>query len=97
MICLHCGDCCLRMSPLGSPCPRLAKHGSFYFCGDYENRPEECVAHGFHSLVCPIGIGKLSIVSVEQLNRRIDTGYAMLKYLVEDPDEAYERLIGSSC
>lgn len=93
MICLHCGDCCSRMSPLGSPCPKLVRHGSFYFCSDYENRPRECATHGFPFPVCPIGIEKLGIVGVKQLYERIDTGYAMLRYVIEDPDEAYDVLI----
>lgn len=93
MICLHCGDCCLRMSPLGSPCPKLIKHGNFYFCGDYENRPEDCKTHQFPFPVCAVGVEKLGIYNVEQLHMRIDTGYAMLKYDIDDPDEAYNVLV----
>lgn len=93
MICLHCGDCCLRMSPLGSPCPWLVERGGFYFCNNYEGRPKECRNHQCPFSICPVGIEKLSIHNSEQLHRRIDTGYAMLKYNLDDPAEAYEALL----
>jgi len=82
------------MSPLGSPCPKLVKKGTFYFCGDYEHRPKECAAHKHPMGVCPIGVAKLALEEkIEQISRRIDTGYAMLTYGVDDPDEAYELLV----
>lgn len=95
MICLHCGHCCLQMSPLGSPCPKLVNHGSFYFCSDYTGRPEECRNHKYPFSICPIGVEKLNITNHEQLQRRIDTGYAMLKYNTEDPEKAYRVLINA--
>ena len=88
MICLHCGDCCLRMSPLGSPCPKLDTRGDFYFCKDYENRPEECTNHRFPFKVCPIGREKLNISTLEEVRLRVETGYAMLKYNTSDSREA---------
>jgi len=85
------------MSPLGSPCPKLKKCGTFYFCDDYENRPEECANHRHPFAVCPIGVEKLGVSSTKQLFRRIDTGYAMLKCGLNDPDKAYEALVNAEC
>ena len=79
MTCLHCGDCCLRMSPLGSPCPKLEKRETFYFCGDYENRPEECVNHRHPFRFCPIGISLLDLRNTDESRNRIDTGYEMTR------------------
>ena len=94
MVCLHCGDCCLRMSPLGSPCPKLIQHGTFYFCGDYEHRPAECMRHRHPVGVCPIGAAELGIADDPmRIQRRIDTGYAMLKFDMDDPDLAYNELV----
>jgi len=84
------------MSPLGSLCPKLVQHGSFYFCGDYENRPTECRNNQHPFRVCPIGMEKLDISDREQLHERIDTGYAMVKYGIDDPDEAYVALTGET-
>jgi len=83
MNCLHCGDCCLRMSPLSAPdpCPNVVTLGSYYLCGDYENRPEECVNHTFHATHCPVGLTKLDIVSPDKLRERIDNGWGLIKSL----------------
>lgn len=80
MDCLHCGDCCLRMSPIGSPCPKLLRVGSFYFCGDYDNRPEQCKNHEFEwARFCPIGIDKLQISDPQDAYNRINEGYEIIK------------------
>ena len=94
MICLHCGDCCLRMSPLSAPepCPNLIQRGTFYFCNDYEHRPPECVDHKFDSTYCPIGINTLDIQSTDQMRQRIDGGYALLRYPHLDLREALYEL-----
>jgi len=85
------------MSPLGSPCPKLINHGSFYFCNDYSNRPKECMNHYYSfAVVCPIGLEILDIVNKEQIQERIDTGYAMLKYDIDSPSDAYNKLINAS-
>ena len=89
LVCLHCGDCCLRMSPFGSPCQKLIRHGNFYFCSIYDCRPKECRNHEHPFPVCPIGAEKIGINDCEELRKRIDTGHAMLKYQIDDPDEAY--------
>jgi hypothetical protein len=80
MDCLHCGDCCLRMSPISAPepCPKIKQDGDFYFCCDYNNRPSECVKHEFHSRFCPIGMAKLNLTSPDAVRTRIDTGYGKL-------------------
>lgn len=94
MVCLHCGDCCLRLSPFSSPdpCPNLDVREDFYFCGCYDKRPEECASHRFPSKICPIGLEKLGLKSVTEINSRVDTGYALLKYGVKDPEEARKQL-----
>ena len=85
MNCLYCGDCCLRMSPLTNsehePCPKLVQEGTFYFCGDYEHRPEQCVNHRFYANHCPVGISKLDILSADGIRARIDNGWALIKSL----------------
>ena len=77
MNCLHCGDCCLRMSPISAPapCPKIKQDGDFYFCSDYQNRPEECAKHDFPSRFCPIGMDKLQLTNSDQVRIRIDAGY----------------------
>jgi len=83
MECLHCGDCCLRMSPISAPepCPNLVKDLSFYFCKIYKNRPIECQNHNFGSRFCPIGLDKLQfyIHSIDDIRIRIDEGYERSK------------------
>jgi len=77
MYCLHCGDCCKRMSPISAPepCPHLIEDGDFVFCGIYEDRPEECKNHTFHARVCPVGASVLNIQDTEKLRQRIDVGF----------------------
>jgi hypothetical protein len=77
MDCLHCGDCCLRMSPISAPqpCPKLLIYGSFFFCNDYENRPTECRNHYFDSRFCPIGLNVLKPRSLDWIRARIDAGF----------------------
>lgn len=77
MYCLHCGDCCLRMSPLSAPyaCEHIKQVDDFYFCGIYGKRPEQCENHTFHSQFCPIGIGKLKLDDIDAIRKRIDDGY----------------------
>jgi len=86
MYCLHCGDCCLRMSPLSAPepCPNIDQRGDFYFCDNYRNRPEACVSHDFPSNYCPIGVSKLGLATPEEVRQRLDAGYALLKYGGDD-------------
>ena len=81
MNCLHCGDCCLRMSPLSypDPCPKLVQVGTFYFCGDYEHRPEACRRHENPGRHCPVGVTKLGITEPGQVAIRIDMGYALIR------------------
>jgi len=83
MNCLHCGDCCLRMSPLtnGSPCPKLKLNGTFYFCSVYENRPYQCYKHKFDSRFCPIGMDVLGLSDPQAAYARIEEGYQRLKEL----------------
>ena len=81
--CLNCGDCCKRMCPFTEgPCPKLEKvvldGQDYFFCGSYENRPDECKKHGFGHRVCPIGADVLNIQTTDELRHRIDTAYAYL-------------------
>lgn len=77
MNCLHCGDCCLRMSPFSAPepCPYLIKDESFYFCGIYESRPDECRNHTFPFRHCPIGVDTLNLDDPLKISMRIDAGW----------------------
>ena len=80
MNCLYCGDCCLRMSPLAiGRCPLLQIDGSFFFCSDYANRPQQCRDHTFPYRDCPIGLEKLNISTPEMLSRRIDDGWEKIQ------------------
>jgi len=84
MNCLHCGDCCLRMSPMSAsydPCPHLIEDGTFYFCGIYDRRPGECRLHKFDFRFCPIGIEKLGLSNPTEIAIRIDEGYQKIKSL----------------
>ena len=92
MECLHCGDCCLRLSPLGNPCPKIVQKGTFYFCSIYPNRPMECVLYKHPMKVCPIGMDKLGITTTEEVRVRLETGYAMLKYDEDNPQKALDIL-----
>jgi hypothetical protein len=81
--CLHCGDCCLRMSPLSAPepCPHIMQYEDFYFCKIYKNRPVECQTHEFQCRFCPIGLEKLKLKSLDAIRQRIDEGYEKTKKL----------------
>ena len=76
MYCLHCGDCCLRMSPLNQgQCPLVVECGTYYFCGDYEHRPKECRDHEYPARFCPIGMDKLGLHypnDLDKIRERID-------------------------
>jgi hypothetical protein len=88
MDCLHCGDCCLRMSPLSAPykCPLLIKEGTYFLCSDYENRPDGCKNHSFDSRFCPIGLSILKPSSIEEIRYRIDEGYRMICELLKQSE-----------
>ena len=77
MDCLYCGDCCLRMSPKSQPlpCHDIIQKGTFYFCGCYLERPDECKNHEFPMRFCPIGMEKLNIHDLNGLRQRIDEGF----------------------
>ena len=82
MDCLHCGDCCKRMSPISAPepCPHIREDGDFVFCSNYERRIEECINHTFHGArFCPIGLDVLGLEyprDTELIRERLDTGWA---------------------
>jgi len=84
MYCLHCGDCCLRMSPLSAPepCPYVIRKDDFYFCGCYKNRPKECSSHHYPARFCPVGMsvtGLDKVTDARVVAQRIDTGYELIK------------------
>jgi hypothetical protein len=80
MYCLHCGDCCLRMSPInGGECPYIIIEGKYHFCSYYKNRPKECVNHDFPARFCPIGMSKLGLHDIDSIRIHIDTAYEILK------------------
>ena len=81
MECLHCGDCCERMSPVSAPepCPFLARDGDFVFCDIYDNRHVDCVAHRHPYKFCPIGVDKLGLKDSQEIARRIDEGWNKIK------------------
>jgi len=80
MYCLHCGDCCRRMSPLSEGrCPHLVEDSSFFFCGVYADRPEECARHELPGRFCPIGVEILNLESLDAVRIRIDTGWEKTK------------------
>ena len=80
MECLHCGDCCLRMSPKSAPdaCPDLVKINGFYFCADYEHRPPVCRNHGFPIRYCPIGFEKTGCRNPQDVAQRIDASWEII-------------------
>ena len=85
MYCLHCGDCCIRMSPLTSddtPCPKLIKDNTFYFCSINSHKPKQCNNHRFPAHICPIGMSVLGYTTLEEARIRIDEGYEKIKLLV---------------
>ena len=61
MICLQCGDCCIRFDILeigkiaGMRCPHLDATNK---CTIYADRPMTCRRHDYPAAVCPIGLGK---------------------------------------
>ena len=83
MYCLHCGDCCLRMSPLYAPepCQHIVRHENFIFCKIYDKRPVECKKHDFPYHICPIGMEKLNLQNMDAVRKRIDDGYEITKGL----------------
>ena len=86
MDCLHCGDCCNRMSPISfsEPCPNLVIDDSFYFCDSYHIRPPECEHHDFPSRFCPIGMDILGLSypdDVEKIRVRLEIGYYKTKQI----------------
>jgi len=81
MYCLHCGDCCRRMSPIAIPCPYIMKVKDYVFCSEYPNRPKECKNHNFDARFCPIGLDVLKLSypeDIEQIRDRIDEGHKIL-------------------
>lgn len=91
MECLHCGDCCLRMSPKmpsdidgnNKRCTDLIEKEGYFFCSNYKNRPQQCANHDFPSRFCPIGLTKLGINvrDLDSIRYRIDHGYELSKNL----------------
>lgn len=84
MECLHCGDCCLKMSPISAPepCPNLLQNGDFYFCKIYRSRPNRCKSHTFPSRFCPIGMDILKLSypeDIEKIRVRLEIGYIRAK------------------
>jgi hypothetical protein len=65
------------MSPISAPepCPNIVRKGDFIFCGDYENRPEECINHRHPFRHCPIGVEKSGCENTTQIMMRIDEGW----------------------
>jgi hypothetical protein len=76
MYCLHCGDCCKRLSPISSPEPypyiiEKEKDGQIYvLCGTYDKRPKECINHQFPARVCPIGNSIIQSLNSDQLRHK---------------------------
>ena len=87
MYCLHCGDCC-RMSPLindGDVCTHLIAKDTFYFCGNYRNRPEQCKNHIYSfARFCPVGMSKLKLTDSESVRVRIEKGWEMINNNYEE-------------
>jgi len=79
--CLHCGDCCKRISPVtgnGEPCPHIKETGTFVFCSTYEQRPEQCRRHSFPARFCPIGLDTLKLTEVDDIQLRLEKGWELL-------------------
>lgn len=86
MYCLHCGDCCLRMSPISNPCPHLIIEKSnydrsYHFCKIYKNRPEECENHSFPMRFCPIGMSIFKFEDPTTTQAHLAIGYQKIKSL----------------
>lgn len=81
MNCLHCGDCCRRMSPLDNPlpCRNIIEIDGMTFCRDYENRPKECKNHEFDGRFCPIGISIVKPNTPQDAYNRINHAYGIIK------------------
>lgn len=87
MNCLHCGDCCVRFSPISEgPCPWLVRIDTFVFCKEYERRPERCRSHKFPFRHCPIGIDILGLESALAISLRIDEGWTRIQALEDEQD-----------
>jgi hypothetical protein len=72
------------MSPInGGECPLVVNKGDYYFCGDYENRPKECVNHKFDCQFCPVGLNTLRLKGFDAIKNRIDIGYSIIKQGIE--------------
>ncbi len=72
MICLSCGDCCQKMSPLSEgPCPYLIEHPNrVILCSVYGRRPQACKDHKYPQKWCPVGIAVLGITDSSSLAAR---------------------------
>jgi len=84
MYCLHCGDCCRRMSPIAIPCPFIIKIKNYVFCSKYNDRPKECKNHKFRARFCPIGLDVLKLKypdDIDKIRDRIDVGDETLTIL----------------
>ena len=64
-----------------NPCRHIIQEGTFYFCGIYENRPNDCAAHDFPQRFCPIGHEKLHLDTPDKMARRIDEGHRITRSL----------------
>ena len=79
MLCLACGDCCKRMSPIMPEtdelnkecCRNLVMLGDIAHCTDYKCRPKECELHDFPASICPIGLDVLNLVESEDIQQRL--------------------------
>jgi hypothetical protein len=83
MYCLHCGDCCKRMSPISNsePCPHIITDGIYTFCGIYKDRPRECVNHKFQARFCPVGLYVLKLTDIIEIQIQRENGYRRMKEL----------------
>jgi hypothetical protein len=86
MECLHCGECCRKMSPLTAsehePCPSIVEVGGFTFCAIYRNRPRQCSDHDFSfARFCPVGLSVLELDGLDKIRQRIDRGWELSKGL----------------
>lgn len=81
MNCLHCGDCCRRMSPFSAPdpCPYIIEVQGLVFCRIYENRPQQCRDHRFLVSKCPIGVGVLGLKTHPQVQNVINKGREIIE------------------
>lgn len=64
MRCVHCGICCMTMSPKSAPfpCPFLVRRGDIYFCGCYDSRPAICRNFNITDReYCPYALNRLRL------------------------------------